>query len=79
MNVRLSQPVVSDRDPLLSLAADCARLAVEDYLAGPGTGREKHATQRRRDDESARLFLERVGLLEHVRERLGAPEEAGGA
>jgi hypothetical protein len=73
---RLSQPQVSDCDPIVALAIDCAHLAVKDYLAGPGAGRGDGAMQRQRDFASAEDFLRRTGLLAKVHARLGVPEEA---
>ncbi len=71
--LRPGMPALSDRDPLLALCADTIRLAIEDYLAGPGSGRGAGAAKRRRNHASAEAFLRQVGLLERVHQKHGAP------
>jgi len=60
-----------DVDGLLDMYADCGRLAIADYRAGPGPGGGKHAAAQRRAYWSARDFLQRVGLLEQVQVQYG--------
>ena len=51
-------------DPAIDLYAAVVRKAIDDVKRGPGCH-----VRRRREYESARAFLERLGLLPYVQQR----------
>jgi hypothetical protein len=66
-----------DVDGLLDMYADCVRLAIDDYCAGPGRPGGKHAAAQQRAYRSAKDFLRRAGLLETVEAHYGGALATG--